>query len=116
MDRKEFLALIGGSTAVFAIACLQGCTKVNQPNVDFTINLADPNYAILSTKGGYLYSNGVIVAYTTTGMYLAVSQACTHGGTPVIYEAGKNDFYCQTHYATFATSGAVTGGPANKNL
>ena len=117
MDRKEFLSLIGVSAAAFAIdACLQGCTKVNQPNVDFTINLADPAYTILNTNGQYIYSNGVIIARSLTGAFIAVSQTCTHGGTSVIYEAGKNDFFCQSHYAVFATSGAVTGGPANKNL
>lgn len=117
MDRKEFLSLIGVSAAAFALeACLQGCTKVNQPNVDFTLNLADPAFAVLNTNGQYLYKEGVIIARSLTGSFFAVSQTCTHGGTSVIYESGKNDFFCQSHSAVFATSGAVTGGPANKNL
>lgn len=117
MDRKEFLALIGGGAAVFSLgSCLQSCTKVNQPSVDFTINLSDPAYAVLKTAGGYMYANGVIVAHTISGAYVAVSQTCTHGGTNVVYETGKDNFYCPTHFATFTTSGVVKAGPANKNL
>lgn len=117
MNRKEFLTLVGGGTGVFAVmACTQACTKVNQPTVDFTINLADPAYAVLINKGGYMYSSGVIIAYTLAGNYIAVSQTCTHGGTPVVFESGKDDFFCQTHSSTFAKSGQVTGGPASKNL
>jgi Rieske Fe-S protein len=116
MYRKK-LFLIGSCVALFIVAtCLESCTKVDQPHVDFTINISDPTYIGLSVKGGYIYINGAIVVQTSTGAYISVSQTCTHDGAKVIYEAGKNDFFCQTDYSTYTSSGACNGGPANKNL
>ena len=117
MDRKEFLSLIGLSAGAFAIqSCLNGCTKVNQPNVDFTLDVTDPANFQLQTNGGYVYTRGVIVARVSATSYVAVSQTCTHGGSSVVYEIGKNDFFCSTHNAAFASNGQVTGGPATQNL
>lgn len=113
--------MLGISAAAFGMAsCLQDCKKqgsnVTPPTVNFTLNLADPANSALTKNGGYLYSNGVIVARTSTGAYIAVSQACTHQGVNVVYEANVNDFYCSAHGSSFATSGAVTGGPAPSAL
>ncbi len=126
MDRKEFLAQLGlSSAAIFAGACLAGCSKdddgsgggITPPaNVDFTINLADSANALLNTGGGYIYQSGIIIARTLTDTYLAVAQACTHQGTPVVWQAGNNRFFCQSHGSTFSTTGAVTNGPAGSAL
>lgn len=122
MDRKEFLSVFGmGAVAVVCTYCLGGCKQDNNPisapaNVDFTLDLTNPAYAALRTNGGYVYNGGVIVARTVAGTYVAVSQACTHQGTTVIYDPGGNQFYCQAHGSTFATTGAVTRGPAPSPL
>jgi cytochrome b6-f complex iron-sulfur subunit len=126
MDRKEFLAQLGlSSAAIFAGACLAGCSKedngsgggVTPPaNVDFTINLADSANASLNTAGGFIYQSGIIIARTLTDTYLAVAQACTHEGTSVVWQAGNNRFFCPNHGSTFSTTGSVTNGPAGSAL
>ena len=122
MERKEFLALVGTSIAAITIGnCLSSCKKNNnsspsQPTVDFTLDLTSSANAALNANGGYLYNSGVIVARTTAGAYIAVSQACTHAGTSVVYVNANNDFYCSSHGSVFSTSGGVTTGPASSAL
>jgi cytochrome b6-f complex iron-sulfur subunit len=121
LDRKEFLSLVGISAAAFGMSqCLQGCSKSNTgqptaPSVDFTLDLTNATNNALKNNGGYIYKNGVIVAKTMTGTYIAVSQACTHQGVSVVYE-GTSGFYCTAHGSSFSASGTVTGGPAGSNL
>ncbi|WP_299289223.1 Rieske 2Fe-2S domain-containing protein [uncultured Mucilaginibacter sp.] len=126
MDRKEFLASIGLSAASFAILSCVGCSKssdnlssgtANGPTgVNFTLDLSSSANAALLTNGGYLVSNGVIVARTTAGAYIAVQQSCTHENYGLVYQGSNNRFYCNNHGATFSNSGAVTNGPANRPL
>jgi cytochrome b6-f complex iron-sulfur subunit len=122
MERKEFLSLIGvGTASVFAAVCLGGCSKSSAggsapSNVDFTLDLTLPANAALAVAGGYMYSGGIIIAKTTAGGYLAVSQSCTHEGVSVQYQAGNQRFYCPGHGATYSTTGAVTSGPAPTSL
>ena len=121
MDRKEFLSAIGLSAGALILgSCLGGCKKENEggnaPSVDFTFDLNDPNYSALNNNGSYKYSNGVIIARTTGGQLIAVSQSCTHEGQSVQYRSGSNDFYCPAHGEQFNTTGAVTRGPAQSPL
>jgi cytochrome b6-f complex iron-sulfur subunit len=122
MERKEFLSLVGlGTASVFAAVCLGGCAKSSSggtapTNVDFTLDLTLPANAALVTAGGYIYSGGIIIAKTTAGSYLAVSQSCTHEGVSVQYQAANQRFYCPGHGATYSVTGAVTGGPAPSAL
>jgi cytochrome b6-f complex iron-sulfur subunit len=127
MDRKEFLAQMGMTTAaVFMGACLGGCSKDNDgggntpnpppSNVDFTLDLTQTANAALNNNGGFVYSNNIIVARTLTGAFIAVSQVCTHQGGTVQFEASNNRFFCPNHGATFSITGAVTGGPASQAL
>lgn len=126
MDRKEFLAQLGlTSAAIFVGTCMGGCSKDDggsssvppaPTGVDFTINLSDSANAALATAGGYIYRSGIIVARTLSDQYIAVSQACTHQGTTVVFEGGNNRFYCSNHGSTFSTTGSVTGGPAGAPL
>jgi len=119
MDRKEFFSQIGvGTAALLVPACLgglTGCSKsVSAPtNVDFTIDVSTGS---LATNGGYLVQNGVLIARTTSGSFLAVSAACTHEGTNVKYVSGSNSFTCPNHNAQFSSTGAVTQGPATTSL
>lgn len=127
MDRKEFLSQLGltGATIVFA-QCLGGCSKSEGTvsnggtntgtKVNFTIDLANAAYAALQTPGGFIYKDGVIVARTLSNTFLAVSAACPHQGTSVVFEGNNNRFFCPNHGSTFSTTGAVTNGPANSGL
>jgi cytochrome b6-f complex iron-sulfur subunit len=122
MDRKEFLSLVGISAAALAVTyCFGGCQPLDNiptapTNVDFTLNLTDSANAALNSNGGYLTKNGVIVARTVSGAYVAVSQACTHAGTTVQYVAKTDRFYCPNHGSNFATDGSVVNGPAGSPL
>jgi cytochrome b6-f complex iron-sulfur subunit len=123
MDRKAFLAQLGiGSSAIFAAACMQSCSKSDssQPgqvtpggSVDFSLDLSDPANAVLKTPGGYLIYKGIIVALAKNGNYLAVSSACPHQGVNVQYVSNQDQFYCSAHGSYFASTGNYISGPAN---
>jgi len=124
MDRKDFLSQVGvGAAAFLAPICLGGiggCGKSSKDstpsapsNVDFTLDVSSGD---LASNGGYLVSQGILVARTNAGAFLAVSAACTHEGTTVNYNAANNNFVCPNHGAKFSSSGMVTLGPATTNL
>lgn len=119
MNRKEFLSKVGfGVAAVMIPACitgLSGCKKTDSgpTNVDFTIDIST---GALSANGGYVVKNGVIVARTNSGTFLAVAAACTHEGSTINFNASGNKFVCPNHGAQFNSNGSVTKGPANTNL
>jgi len=127
MDRKEFLTQIGlGAAGVVLFGCLGGCEKKDgaptpASNVNMTLDLTASSNAALLTAGGYVYvSNGIIVAKTISGSFIAVSQYCTHQGVAVIYQANANQFYCSPqnsgHGSRFSSTGAVTAGPTSSAL
>ncbi|CAN5828748.1 Rieske (2Fe-2S) protein [soil metagenome] len=131
MERKEFLSLLSAGTASFLVmGCLGGCSKKamddpdmqpNQPGggtnkTDFTFSLDDAGNASLKTKGNALVKNGVIVAHTNAGTYIAVAAACTHQGTTVEFQAPANRFHCPNHGSNFTETGAVINGPAGTPL
>jgi cytochrome b6-f complex iron-sulfur subunit len=121
MDRKEFLSMLGISSGALIVAgCMGGCSKSSSTtaptNVDFTLDLTQTANAPLNTAGGYIYSNGLIVAKTSSGSIIAVSKGCTHEGEDVVYQDNNSAFYCPRHGATFGTTGSVTKGPANTAL
>lgn len=124
MTRKDFFAKVGfGAALVLAPCCISGlalsCSKpdavtVTPPtNIDFTIDISS---GALATNGGFLVSNGVVVARTTSGEFIAVSASCTHQGTSVNYVASIANFVCPNHGAKFNNSGTVVLGPASTNL
>ena len=122
MDRKEFLSIVGfGAAAVVYTSCLAGCqnpvSDISAPtNVDFTLDLTTPANSALTRDGGYVYNAGLIVARVSQGNFVAVSSACTHQGSTVVYQSGANRFYCPSHGSVFAANGAVQNGPAGKPL
>lgn len=123
ISRKEFLSLLGLSSAAVAVTyCFGGCQPANSnvptapSNVDFTLDLTNTAYSALNSNGGYVYSNGVIVARTVSGSYVAVSQYCTHAGGTVVYDKNINEFYCPVHGSLYSDSGAVVQGPAATSL
>lgn len=126
MDRKEFMSLLGltvGGTV--AISCLGGCAKesgvtpggnTGGSGVNFTLNLNDAGNAVLNNNGGFLIKDGVIVARTTAGAYIAVAAACPHEGTLLQFQGNSQRFYCPNHGSTFSESGNVLNGPASRDL
>ena len=124
MDRKDFLTAIGMGAASVAVFNCIGCSKgsTGSPstaaptNVDFTLDLSASTNAALKTNGGYIYSNGIIIAKTTSGTYIAVSQTCTHQTYNVIYRASNKQFYCPNHGAIFSETGVSSGIETSKAL
>lgn len=122
MNRKEFLTQVGSGAAILFLAqCVGGLSACNKSsnaasgpsNVDFTLDVSG---GTLATKGAYLVKNGVIVAHTKAGEFIAVAAACTHEGTTIQYSSSNDNFRCPNHGATFNDSGVVTKGPASTNL
>jgi cytochrome b6-f complex iron-sulfur subunit len=123
MNRKAFLTLIGSGPASVAVAfCLGACAKnlssgtTAPTNVDFTLDLNESGNTPLLSTGGFVYRNGVIVARTISGTYIAVQQVCTHENVTMVYQGTSRRFYCDGHGATFSETGVVTGGPAPQAL
>lgn len=124
MDRKDFLKAMGLSAASIAVVNCIGCAKgkTDEPasiaptNVDFSIDLSTNAYSSLKTNGAYIYKDGIIVARTTNGDYLAVSQYCPHQNYTVVYFGNLKQFYCQNHGASFSEAGVSAGKETNSPL
>lgn len=126
MNRGEFLRSLGlSSTALMAFYCmgptLTSCSKGDNntptptPGTTTSIDLTSSTASALN-KDGYIYQGSMIVARVNGGGYVALSRACTHQGTDVVYRASQNDFYCSNHGSRFSTAGAVQVGPATQAL
>lgn len=84
MNRKDFLTNLGvGAAAIIAAQCGIGCNKQTTA-VDFTLDISS---GALSKNGGYIISNGVLVARTSVGAFVAVSPSCPHEGTSVNFDS-----------------------------
>ena len=125
MDRKDFFAALGISTAALALVNCIGCSakgdQAIQPatpptGIDFTLDLKASANAPLLTNGGYIASNSLLVARTLSGTYIAVQQSCTHQSYPLQYDGNNHQFLCNNHGATFNETGTVTRGPASTSL
>ncbi len=130
MDRKQFMTLVGTSIGAIVLQhCLSGCKNEKDDPIDpgtgdgdgssttgLSLDLSTSAYSSLNTNGGYVYVSGIIVARTSAGAYIAVSQACTHQGVSVQYRSTNNDFYCSAHGSRFSTTGSVLAGPATSAL
>ena len=119
MDRKEFLSQLGvGSAAALAITCLQACSKtaMGGSSVDFTVDLNSSQFSALKNAGGSVVYQGVIIAKTTSGSYLAVSSRCPHEGVTVNFSSSNNQFICNAHNSVFSSTGSRISGPANTGL
>src|SRR5690606_3733764 len=94
----------------------QGCSKdkvdgniVEEPTgVDFTIDLTSDEAANLSTNGGFILKNLVVVARNLEGEYIAASQVCSHESYDQVRFVNQNGgiFYCDVHGSRFSQNGA----------
>lgn len=125
MDRKDFLDGIGTSATAFPLIYCIGCRKTDgrssaeiadPTRLDFTLDLSLVANAALLINGRSLVSNGLIVARTGAGTYIAVQRSCTHGSYSLISQSANNRFYCLNHHTTFSENGSVTNGQASRSL
>ncbi|MDB5242676.1 MAG: (2Fe-2S)-binding protein [Spirosoma sp.] len=69
-----------------------------------TIDLSNSAAAALKTVGGYVAQSGFVVAQVSQGVYVAVTQTCSHEPKKnVIFN--KTEFYCTVHGARFDLTG-----------
>ncbi len=123
MTRKEFISQVGTGAAILLLpACLttglSSCKKkkkdaIEPRSIDFTLDISS---GPLATNGGALVNDGVIVARTMDGSFIAIASACTHQGTTINYVSSTNSFLCPNHGARYDANGNVLQGPATKGL
>ncbi len=134
LKRGAFLKSLGLSTsALMAYYCLgtamsscggksddpspgggngDGITGTTTGNaINFTIDLTNSTYSPLKTAGAYRIIGDVLVAFTTSSTYVALSKACTHEGFTLRYRDSTNDIFCSNHGSEFTITGAVQKRP-----
>ncbi len=124
MNRKDFLKRLGLSgSAIIATYCLGGlatsCSNDISPasDVDFTLDLSDSQYTDLTTVGGWIKTNEVVIAHVDVDLYVAVTQVCSHEGErKITYRSSSEEFYCTAHGARFSTSGKGLNGNGSKGI
>lgn len=121
MERAEFLNKMGlGAMFALTATCLGSCSKnANTPSgpVDFTLNLNDASNAALSSTGGYVIQNAVVIAKTGTNTYAAATVICSHEGEKQItYRSNNNQWYCTAHGASFDINGAGLNSNGSRGL
>ena len=121
MERREFLEKLGiGAAFALTSSCLGSCTKTDSAptgTVDFTLDLTASANAALTTNGGFIITNKVVVAKDTSGNYVAATQVCSHeGNVQVSYNKASNNYMCSAHGATFDLLGKGTNANGSKGL
>lgn len=121
IDRRTFLeATLAALGASGLAACAS--TAFTSPTVTpFSVTVA--NFPALANVGGVaVVDNGarsgepIAVARTGAATFVALSLVCPHRGVTVSVVGNSTSFYCTGHGATFAASGAWTGGQSTSSL
>lgn len=109
MERRDFLEQLGlGAAFVLTSVCLGSCKTepVVAPIAGFTLDLNASANSALKTNGGYVVSNGIVVAKTINGDYVAATVTCSHEQKKqVTYDKAKNEWFCTAHSARFDMTG-----------
>lgn len=116
MERKDFLRSLGaGAAFALTFPCLQGCSKDQvdgnieevPTGVDFTVDLTSQEGQALSTNGGFILKNLVVVARNLQGEYVAASQVCSHESYDQVRFVNQDGgiFYCDVHGSRFGQDG-----------
>lgn len=115
---KRYMMHFKGSWLIFLAIALFSCDKTptTSTTVDFTIDLNNQNSRPLKTQGGYIYSNNCIIAFTTNGAYVALSQSCTYDNTSVIYDGNGDKFHCPGCQSNYDDGGGIMSGPSTSPL
>lgn len=116
MTRKEFLSTLGlGAGFVLTATCLGSCDSGAATDVNFEVDLQDAANSALLNNGGYVVTNSIVVAKTTTGDYVAATVICSHEQKRKI--TLKNDeWYCTDHAARFDLNGDGLNSKGSKGL
>lgn len=120
MDRKEFISQLGiGAAFVLTSTCLGGCLRESRvvDEVDLILDLNDPANSDLLVPGGFIVSEGVVVAQTIQGEYVAATLTCSHEQlNQITFDAGNNKWFCTAHSAEFSIDGQGLNANGSKGL
>ena len=117
MNRKEFLSQLGiGAAFVLTTSCLGSCKK-ETPAVaaDLTIDLTDAAYAALKNNDSYVVKDGIVIAKTKVGAYIAATVTCSHDEYKQI-TLRNDEWYCSQHGARFDQAGKGINSLGSKGL
>jgi cytochrome b6-f complex iron-sulfur subunit len=124
INRNSFLRKLGvGSAAMLALLCtgeLTSCTNEDtvaptKTGIDFSLDLSITANSALNKNGGYIISNGVVVAKTNQGTFAAVTLICSHEQKKeVLYRTDR--FYCTAHGAEFDNTGKGLNNNGKKGI
>jgi cytochrome b6-f complex iron-sulfur subunit len=101
--------------AVISSAAFTGNANTANGTIDFTINLANPDFKKLKTAGGFV-NVGDIIVFNAAGNYKALSRFCTHQNGPLTYQSASNDLICSLHGGLFTEDGVVKKTPPKTDL
>lgn len=130
MTRRDLIqkVVVGGAVILVTPAILTNCSKISTPTPTpnpgpgggsgnkITIDLTNAAFTALNTAGGSVVTQGIIIANTGSGNFVALSSTCTHLGCTVGYSSVSNNFPCPCHGSVFSSSGSVVNGPASSPL
>lgn len=121
LSRHTFLRKLGfGGSALAALyfsGHLQSCSndRVNPAPTNLTLDLSAPANAALKTNGGYVIKDGVVIARSNTGAYIAATLTCSHEGrNQIIYQT--DHFYCTAHGAKYDNTGKGLNSDGKKGI
>jgi cytochrome b6-f complex iron-sulfur subunit len=133
-SRREFCVCCSKTAGLLALGAVTGCSggsptgpssnSQSLPSVSATVSGRTVSVAIgasspLAATGGMATTQTSIGSFLLTrtgaGTATVLTATCTHEGCTVSGFSGSQ-FVCPCHGSTFATSGAVVQGPANRAL
>ena len=85
-------------------------------DTDFTIDLEDANYASLQQLSAYVVKDGIVIAKSSQGDYVAATQTCSHQNNDAIYFTNKDQWQCEIHGARFDLMGNGLNSLASNGL
>ena len=125
MTRRDLIqkVLIGSTTFLILPPVLSSCSKDENdnggttppPGKKITLDLTNQSYSALNTVGGFILTQGIIVA-NTAGGYVALDSTCTHQGCTIGYSSTANNFPCPCHGSVYSVTGGVVNGPTTVAL
>ena len=127
-SRREMLQGLGVAAAG-ALAVVAGCQQqgsslptaaVSSCSNGQCIDLGDSANKDLTSLGGAMLvdttSDTIMVVRVSDTQIVALSAICTHAGCSMDYLPAERLLNCACHGSQFSTDGAVTRGPARREL
>ncbi len=113
ISRKDFLMKIcfSGAALMAALTSCGGDDTVT-PISAFTVDLSTTT--ALNSVGGYIKTNGVVLARIASGntsaAFAAIARICPHEKKDkIVYNSSKGQFHCTEHDWYFKTNGTGVG-------